>query len=215
MTKRWKLKILNSEIEIELSEALLLLHETRQCLAAMKLWFNKYAVEDGIQPSSDEQILSDALLRDTIIQFVGNFDRTTKHALDENEVFADVEGGVDYISWLRDIRDSYAAHKFGVLRQCVAGVIVDEMGALKGPGHLMMHGSPVSKNQEGQMLSCINIVRQHLEAKVTDLEGKLLAKAECYSPQELLGLQSAKTYAPNSDELRMSRKKMKKRHHDR
>src|SRR5262245_48763117 len=123
-----KLRALNTATETELAETLLLLQDTRQSYMAMKLWFQKYAPKVGSKPSPEECCVADALFRDSIIQFIGNFDRGAEHPLDERVVFAHVQGGAEYILWLKDIRDSYAAHKFGTLRQCVAGVLVDPAG---------------------------------------------------------------------------------------
>lgn len=67
-------------------------------------------------------------------------------------MFAQVEGGAEHIGWLKDIRDSYAAHKFGTLRQCVAGVVVDAAGAAVAAGYLAQRGYRFGKEQEDQML---------------------------------------------------------------
>lgn len=203
------LRALESPTEVELSETLLLLQDTRQGFAAMKLWFRKHAPEEGVQPAPEDDLIADALFRDSIVQFVGCFDRGAEHPLDEKVVFAQVEGGAEYIAWLRDIRDSYAAHKFGTLRQCVAGVVVDAAGTVVGVGHLAQRGYPFGKEQEDQMLRCMSVVGRHLEAKVKDLEANLLAEANALKPEELLKLPNARTYATGSDEIRMSRKKLK------
>jgi hypothetical protein len=205
------LRALESATEVELSETLLLLQDTRQSFAAMKLWFRKYAPEEGVQLPPEDDLIADALFRDSVVQFIGNFDRKAEHPLDEGVVFAQVEGGAEYINWLKDIRDSYAAHKFGTLRQCVAGVALDASGSVIGIGHLALRGYPFGKEQEDQMLRCMSVVGRYLEAKVRDLEAKLMAEAQARSPADLLQLPSARAYATATDEIRMSRKNLKNR----
>ena len=208
------MRSLDSLTATELSETLLLLHDTRQCFEAMKLWFSKYAPVAGEKRAREDDLIADALFRDAIVQFVGNFDRSSVHPLDESIVFAQVEGGAEYIRWLKDIRDSYAAHKFGTLRQCVAGVVVDADGVAVGVGHLNQQGYPFGKDQEDQLLQCMSVVGRYLEAKVKDLETKLLAEANAMQPDELLRLPNARTYATSSDEIRMSRKALVKLRRD-
>jgi hypothetical protein len=205
------LRSLESATEVELSETLLLLQDTRQSFTAMKLWFRKYAPEEGVQLPPEDSMIADALFRDSIVQFVGNFDRKAEYPLDEGVVFAQVEGGAEFIRWLKDIRDSYAAHKFGTLRQCVAGVAINASGAVIGVGHLAMRGYPFGKEQEDQMLQCMSVVGRYLEAKVKDLEVKLMAEAQALPHEDLLRLPSANTYATATDEIRLSRKRLEKR----
>jgi len=114
-------------------------------------------------------VVADSLFRDAIVQFVGCFDRGAEHPVDEKVVFSQVERGAEYIAWLKDIRDSYAAHRFGTLRQCVAGVMIDKAGAIVGVGHIAQQGYPFGKEEEEQMLRCMSVVGTHLEAKVKDL----------------------------------------------
>jgi hypothetical protein len=202
------LREVGSPTAIELGETLILLQDTRQSFAAMKLWFRKYVPEGDTEPAGEDELIADALFRDAIVQFVGNFDRSAKHPLVAEVVFNTIEGGAEYIGWLTDIRDSYAAHKFGTLRQCVVGVIVDTKGVLLGDGHLSLRGYPFGKEEE-QLLGAISVVGRHLEAKVKDLRAKLLAEARAMPPEELLGLPNARTYAAASGEIRMSRQKLK------
>lgn len=204
------LRKVDSPTATELGETLLLLHDTRQSFEAMKLWFSKYAPVAGEQRASEDDLIADALFRDAIVQFVGNFDRTAEHPLDQRIVFAQIEDGSEYIEWLKDIWDSYAAHKFGALRQCVPGVAVNADGAAVGVGHLTQLACPFGKEQEDQMLQCMSVVGRYLDAKVNDLEAKLLAEAKAMQPDELLRLPDARTYATRSNEIRMSRKRLVK-----
>lgn len=201
-------KQLGSPIEEKLAEMYLLLEETKQSMAAIKLWFQKYVPETGTHPSEEDTLICNALLRDTIIQFVGCFDKTTVYALDEKEVFQHIEGGAEYIQWLKDIRDSYAAHKFGPLRQCVAGIMVGEDGKINGISYLAQYGYPFDETQEQQMLRCINTVHQYLGTKIKGLEERLTAEAQALEPEELLNLPNARTYGLSSSEIRTSRKKL-------
>lgn len=90
----------------------------------------------------------------------------------------------------------------------MAGVIIDKAGAIVAVGHLAQLGYPFGKEEEGQMLSVMSVVGRHLEAKVKDLEQKLLAEANALKPEKLLRLPNAQTYGTGSHEIRMSRKKL-------
>ena len=203
------LRSLESNTADELSELLLLLEDIRRCFLTMKHWFENSAPELDGSGAAVENCIADALLRDSVVQFVGAFDRTANYSLDAEIVFDGIEGGVAYILWLKDIRDSYAAHRFGTLRQCVAGVFVDDQGTATGVGHLAQFGYPIDGSQKEQLLQCISVVGRFLEGKVVELQERLLSEAEELSAEALLKLPPARTYAPSREELRMSRRKLR------
>lgn len=209
MTDKTKtLRAINSPTANEVGETLLLLNDTRKCFQAMKLWFRKYAPVTGEQLTAENDLIADALFRDSIVQFVANFDRTANYPLDEKRVFKQIDGGVEYFRWLKDIRDSYAAHKFGTLRQCVPGVVFDANGEALAIGHISQQGYPFGKEEEDQILRCMSVVGRYLEAKVENLQAKLLEEAKAMQLDEILRLPNAQTYATASDEIRMSRQKL-------
>lgn len=205
------LRELGTATEIELCEMLVLLKDVQHCMLAMKLWFGKYPPTSQAQTIDENTVVADALFRDAVIQFVGCFDRSAAHSLDAEAVFKNVDGGVDYIRWLTSIRNSYAAHKFGSLRQCVAGVAVDKSGNVMGWGHFHQAAFPVSGDQEELMLQCISVVGRYLEARIKVLGEKLLAEAALLTSNELLALPVARTVVPKTNEIRLSRTRLRTR----
>lgn len=202
------LKQLGSPLEEELAEMHLLLQDLTHSILAITLWFQKYAPEANVQLSQEDFLISNSLMRDSIVQFVGCFDKTAQHKLNEQEVFGHIEGGIECFQWLKDIRDSYAAHKFGPLRQWVAGIIVSEDGIIMGTGNFGMPSWPFDKAQEQKIIRCMHTTRQYIETQIKTLENKLLSEAQKLTPEELSNLPNARTYALNSSEIRTSRKKL-------
>lgn len=197
----------------ELGEKLLLMHDVAHSRKAMTLWFDRYC--ETKEATEESAIIGHALFRDAIIQFVGCFEG--KDGLTTQEVFANVEGGIEYFQWLKDIRDSYAAHKFGPMRQCAVGVALDKTGTeVIGSGHLMQTYHGPGKGAEQDMLRVMRITGKYLLARIDDLTKTLLEEARSLSHNQLLALPNVQTYAP--DEIRVGRdtfqKRMRSRHTD-
>lgn len=203
MNNSLPLKMLKSPLAHELAETVLLLDDVRHSFGAMSLWFQKYTPRDGM--SKAEDIIADSLLRDAIVQFIGCFDSSASVHLDPAVVFSGIEGGVEFFGWLKDIRDAYAAHKFGALRQSVAGAIIDPANTVIGIGYLVQKSFPIPSESKKDVLSCFGATGRYLEKQVQELQDALLAEAQAMSAKDLLALENARTYALKSSEYRDSR----------
>jgi hypothetical protein len=134
----------------ELAELLLLQHDVQASIAAMEIWGAKYAEKEL---SGEDTIIAAALFRDAIVQFMGCFDTSAQFKLRQDVVYAGVDGGPEYFQWLKDIRDAYAAHKFGRLRQAVVGANL--IGEHLDIGH-DRHLSRAVRQRGGAPNSCLH-----------------------------------------------------------
>jgi hypothetical protein len=126
-------------------------------------------------------------------------------------VFSGIEGGRAFFDRLKDLRDAFVAHRFGPLRQCDVGVIVDLHGNVVEVGYLWHTAYAFGKAQENDVLTAFSVAERYLDAKVKELQERLRAEAASLSREQLLALESAKTYGIASDELRISRSELQAR----
>jgi hypothetical protein len=186
----------------ELAEYMLLLLDLQSSMAAIKIWHEKYADDPK---SQENQIVSTSLFRDAIVQFVGCFDKSAKFRLKPEEIYRDDDGALSYFQWLNDVRNAYAAHKFGALRQMVVGVFVDPQKGVVGTGHLGgIYAGPV-KEAGPQMLAFMAIAKAHLEQKIQALSEELIKFAKTLSLEQLNALKTARVYGVDPHEVSKSR----------
>ena len=202
------LRLIESPTATELEEMQLILHDLQQASRAMKLWAKNYAPKEG-EMDDETQLIFISMARDAIVQFVGCFDSTAKIKLSAAEVFAHIENGVSFFNSLKDIRDSYAAHRFGPMRQCVAGIIAADDGKIVGAGHLMQQGFPMDGEHVGPFLIMIREAGKFTAKRCSELADKLKAEASTLTAEALLALPVARTTAPSSEQIRMSREKFR------
>jgi len=202
------LKLIGSPTATELEEMHLILHDLQQASRAMKVWAKKYAPREGGM-DDETQLISMSMARDAIVQFVGCFDNKAKIKLSAEEVFAHIEHGVSFFNSLKDIRDSYAAHRFGPMRQCVAGVVVSSDGKMVGPGHLMQQLFPMDDEHVGPFLIMIEAAGKFAAKRCDELADKLKAEASAMTLDALAALPVARTTAPSAEQIRMSRERFR------
>lgn len=198
------LKRLNTATANELAELILLQHDIGSCLNAMKLWSERFANRDSM--SQEEQTIAQSLFRDAIVQFIGCFDRTAKYRLFPDDVYQDIDGGIEYYNWLKDIRDAYAAHKFGPLRQCVVGVFLDTTGTKALTVGDLVHIYMGPADNGGPMIfNFIRIASRHLDEKIEKLQKEMLLEVQGMSPEALSALPNARTHGVDPGDVRQSR----------
>ena len=78
-----------------------------------------------------------SVFRDAVISFISCFDKQLPVHLDPTEAFGELDGALEYFTWLEDMRNTWVAHRSGPYRVCVAAIVIDEQtGDLQGLGHL-------------------------------------------------------------------------------
>jgi hypothetical protein len=106
---------------VALTEAYLVASDLRKSLSNMKALIDHYPADDA---DTEERIIAEALFRDAIVQFAGCVGDAAP-LINENRAAKGKGEDIDAIHYLQDFRDSYAAHRFGPLKQCVIAVIAE------------------------------------------------------------------------------------------
>ena len=191
----------------ELAEYQLLMKDLEAAHAALKLWFEKYASRKDLTP---EQILiGQSLFRDSIVMFVGCFDKTAPLRLVASDIYK-TTNQMEYFQWLLNIRDAYAAHKFGALRQCAVGVFVDTAGNIIGPGHTNRIWAGPKVAAKDDVLSFIQLAGLHVATKILGLSRQLHESAKKMAPAELAALKAAETHDVEPHEIRTPRHRFRR-----
>lgn len=161
---------------------------------AIRLWIARSDMEF----SEENAVIGLALFRDAIIQLFACFSPPGEH-LDAKQTFGGVDGGMTYFNWLRSIRDTYAAHRFGPLRQSVPAVVQDDDMKVMGIGSFMMVYQGPGEGHE-DLRSFFAIACQAANAKIAELEQALLEEARNMDPLEIANLPIA-TLTPIENDL--------------
>ena len=136
--RQWRTaRTVNTPAARSYAEWTLLVQDLGYALSRARLW-----KEAALAASRDESRAGVAvsLFRDAVISFVSCFDRQTPVHLDPAVAFGSLNGAVELFEWLRDMRNSWVAHRSGPLRLCVPAIVIDEQtGDVQGVGHLSHH----------------------------------------------------------------------------
>ena len=194
------LRKLDTPLATELAENILLLGDIQSSLAAMKLCHEKYAERDS---STEEGIIGKSLFRDAVVQFVGCFDKTAKFPLSVQEVYSDPKWS-GLFQWFQDMRDAYAAHKFGAQRQCIVGVLFDSKQGV-GFGYLRATYKGQLKSDGPNLISFMEVAQVFLGTKIAQLEQRLIEVVRILTPDQINALEIAKAHTLAQDEVRLSR----------
>lgn len=202
------LKEIKTPLARELAELVLLEADVKASRNAFILWFSKYAGRKD-ELTAEESLISLSLFRDSIVLFVGCFDSTDPGSLSASDLYPSVDKK-SYFHWLKDIRDSYAAHKFGPFRQCITGVMVDGEGRVIRSGYTIRLYAGVVVGAKDDIIHLIDVAGRHLEKRIFALSKQLTEYGLKMSADDLNSLQIAKTYDVEPHQVRTSRNKFKR-----
>lgn len=128
-TKEWR-----SDLAIKYAEMSLTVSELKECRSAVELYFKIYSAD----PDETTVIQMNALYRSSIIQFIGCFGKG-RFDLNARLIFSEAGNELAYYYRLKDLRDSYAAHRQGALRQSSMLVFSHPVSkAVQGIGNQVM-----------------------------------------------------------------------------
>jgi hypothetical protein len=201
-------KALNTPLAREFAEALLVQHDMRLSLEAMKLWGEKYA---GADPEKDKEgsIICGSLFRDAVIQFVGCFDESAKFHLSAEAIYGHDPNGLSSFQWFKDTRDAYAAHKFGAQRQCVVGAVLEPSGKRSLTKHLSVYRGQ-TKEDAPILLGFMRTASKHLDQLVNALAEKVADAVRKMTPEEYARLEDGALYGLEQHEARLSRQALQR-----
>jgi hypothetical protein len=194
---------LSIPLSYEISEYLIIREDIETSIKSIRLWFDKYPFSSS--KDGDRKLISQSLFRDSIVMFVGCFDKNAKVALASSEVYSMHDGSLQYFHWLKDIRDAYAAHKFGPLRQLTAGVVIDRQGSFIKISYDWYFYAGPKRSQRDQMIQLMLKAGQFVQDRINKLGVQLEDYAKRLSNEERLKLSEPLFHSPNANEIRTSR----------
>jgi hypothetical protein len=205
--KQWKmetadgtLKALETPLAKEYLENLLLQKDMNDSLAAMEVWQRRFASSSD----PEERLIGASLFRDSIVQFVGCFDKTAQFPLSAEAIYGHDPNGMPSFQWFKDTRDAFAGHKFGAQRQCKVGVVFNTEGK-KGIGHLLANYRGQKKEDGDQLRAFMQTAANYLDAHVETLRKRLSYEIQKLSADEIAALKDASARTLKMNEARLTR----------
>ena len=187
------------------SEWTLLVHDLEYALSRARLW-KETAKAEALSESPAGVAVS--LFRDAVISFVSCFDKQVPVHLDPSEAFGTLEGASEFFDWLRDMRNTWVAHRSGPLRLCVAAIVIDEhTGDIQGVGHLSHLYLGPKPDAADDLVRVIEVALDYSRNEQRKHEGRLRDDLDKMNKHERLALPKASTTIPGSTNIRMGRKK--------
>jgi hypothetical protein len=193
----------------ELAEMELINNDLNLSLSSLTIWVERY--QPAGQKDEKERAIDGSLFRDGITQFVGCFDRNNAYPLVVETVYPNVGGIGPYFRWLRNLRNSYTAHRHGAARQCSIGALV-RPGAGQFLGHtklIVIYAGP-SQEEHASLLAIIKMAISYVESRIAHLQQEFMAQASALPPEELLKLPPAPVQPQAPDQIGKSRGEVRK-----
>ena len=183
----------------------LLVYDLKYALRRAELWKAKM---DRRAEAGEDIELATSLFRDAVISVVACFDETLPVHIDPNAVYSAVPGGIEYVRWLRDLRNTWVAHRSGPNRHCVTALwIEDESGEYRGIGCLQRQYMGPRPSAANDLLRVINVAIEHAKREALERRDVLGKKIGEMKPRDRLRLPRASTTIPGSKETHMGRRK--------
>lgn len=205
------LRELDLPVAIELAETLLIQHDLRNSLATLRLWSQRISATTASDaPDAEANIVLGSLFRDGLVRLIGCFEKSS-HPLRLDEVYPNAnDGAADYFKWLRDIRNSFAAHRYGAARRCVVGALVDPDKGYLGHGYLSaIYAGPASVGHS-DLLRFVAVALKFADAKAARLAEQVDAEARAVPMEELLKAPVARLHGLDPEDMKKSRGDMRR-----
>lgn len=194
-----------------MSEYLLIKSDLEGCITLLNIYANFSASAGQNKASAADNLVMAAVFRDIIVQFVACFEKR-RHALTIAAVYADCTGADEYFKWLRELRNSYAAHAYGAARQCKIGVAVDSEGNYLGVGHLMAVYQGMGPSDLTHLMDFIKIAASYNSNRCDDLARAVDMHVREITCPDLLAAPDVELEAPGAVQLVQSRGYLEKGH---
>ncbi len=202
------LRQVDTPLAKELAEYILIQKDLQGAIAAMTLWHESYAEQPVDTP---QRLIGTSLFRDSIVQFVACFDPSSSHPLSAEEIYGHDPKGVSSFQWFKDIRDSYAAHRFGAFRQCTTGVIQNPItGLVAGVGHIAAAYKGQNKADGPILTGFMQTALNFVDTKVQHLTFSFQAEASALTKEQIETLPIAQVRPIIQEESRVSRESFRR-----
>jgi hypothetical protein len=198
MSDPGQVRELDSPLARELGELNLICMDMETTFLAIDLWRVKYVPMKDM--TSTERTVALALFRDAVVQFVGCFDRTAEFSLQKEDIYK-TDRELAYFAWLRDLRDSYAAHKFGPYRQCAVGV---DVKTRRVRFLTQIYRGPTTAEQLQKFVAKAAV---HAALRMKGIAEQLNRQTASLTDEQLAAMPISEIHPVTNSEMRMSRSK--------
>jgi hypothetical protein len=200
------LKRITTPAALELAELLLMQLDLRDALDVLTP-FAKAEWPVGLEHA---KLVRMALWRDTIVQTMACFTTSAnqRHKLDPEVVLGHINGWREIYQGFHDLRDAYAAHSFGALRQCEIMACINDAGevpSVASIAHMALRPGAPSYEQAHLLFVLISAGLENLATRIEVKENEALLEARAMPEGELLSLSMPVVSPPTSGEVRQSR----------
>lgn len=197
------LRKLGTKLAREVSELLLLELDLTRCVQGLRLWGSIQTGDDPMQAHA-----SSALFRDSVIGFTACFDGAAPLNLEAEAVYGHLDGGTTYFRWLKDMRDTWIAHRIGPQRYAAYGYLIHpDTGDIVGEGRLVGVYHEPERTAAGELAAFAQIAVDYTSRLLAERLPELRREVEALYPNQRLRLPSARFTAPGPDSLRVGRRK--------
>lgn len=200
---------LDTPLAKELAEMLLVGQDLQFSIHAMEVWSKEFSDSEKFK-SREEEVIRFSLFRDSVVQFVGCFDKSAPFYLKWDEIYQEGDGGHTFFKWMKDVRDAYAAHRFGALRQAAVGATYDAQTDARGIGHFTFVYSGPKPEFAKQLLPFTMRAAKHIEARIRTGLLQIGKQVDAMSAKELLALEKIQFHGISAEEIRMTRAAVQK-----
>jgi hypothetical protein len=181
--------------------------------ATLSLYFDRFTPDR--QLSGGEQVISSSLFRDGIILYCACFSTSDPNKLNPEAVYGHLEGWKDYCQKLLDMRNAFAAHNFGPMRQHKIVVIALEIGGKLVPAgfnQVFLRFAGWIPGEGPKLLQYIDVARDYLQKQIEEAERPILKMLETITSDELAALPDAEGFlTPEPRDIKSTRQTFRRR----
>lgn len=189
------LRVYSSSEAVAFAELGLLQLDIAASIQTIKVWSGPF---QGFS-KDDAAAVRTSLFRDAVVQFIACFDGSAEHRLVPEEVFPGARA-TKYYQWLRNLRNAYAAHRFGALRRAVVGIGCLPEGVFALATLAQVYPGP-DRTEAVRLQRFMQRAADHVASRLANLQESLADTVADMSEAEILSLPIVKfpRSVPRSD----------------
>ena len=200
-------KQLDSPSALRLAELSLLQFDINHSIKAIEIWSAEFC--DRGELAERDRTVSISLYRDAIVQFTGCF--AGRSSLSASDVYGHIEGGPETYQFLLDMRDAYAAHNFGPLRQAVSiAMFKPDFAELIRVGcpRWIYHGG-LTRSIGDELRRFMQVAQTHVDARMESARDQVHSEVSSMSVDEWRALNEPQIHHAEIQDIRSSRSRFR------
>lgn len=203
------LRHISSPAASKLAEMILIHCDLKNVLNICYIIIERYSETE--KENSEDTLVGLSLFRDCVVQFIACFGSNPQKHLDKNSVYQEEHPSfLEFFQIVLDIRDTYAAHNFGPLRQCIVGAvsIPREPGAepVFVVGHVAMVPSVPERDWMMDFVKLVEIAERFADQSIRILSDEVFDTIKSTPCEEIMALPDVLLSNPDGS-LRMTRER--------